>query len=78
VHEGAGYYEFLQQDKLIALHPRTERHSVVMEPGHYAGLLRNRLGGRARAAATTLPSALWRVRRGDGARPQTLRSGQPE
>ena len=40
VHEGAGYYEFFQQDKLIARHLRAELYSVVMEPAHYAGLLR--------------------------------------
>jgi transposase len=49
VHEGPGYYEFFQQDKLIARHPRAERHSVVMEPAHYAGLLR--VGTRGRHSA---------------------------
>jgi hypothetical protein len=33
VHEGIGHYEFFYRDQLIA------RHSVVMEPAHYAGLL---------------------------------------
>lgn len=40
VHEGVGHYEFFHQDQLIARHPKAARHSVVMEPGHYAGLLR--------------------------------------
>jgi transposase len=40
VQESAAHYEIFHQEKLIARHPRAERHSVVMEPGHYAGLLR--------------------------------------
>ena len=49
VHESLGHYEFFHQDKLIARHPKAARHSVVMEPEHYAGLLR--VGGRAPLAA---------------------------
>jgi transposase len=40
VHEGVGHYEFFHQDQLIARHPKADRYSVVMEPAHYAGLLR--------------------------------------
>lgn len=40
VHEGIGHYEFFHHDQLIARHPKADRHSVVMEPAHYAGLLR--------------------------------------
>lgn len=40
VQESAAHYEIFHQERLIARHPRAERHSVVMEPGHYAGLLR--------------------------------------
>jgi transposase len=40
VHESAGHYEIFHQDQLIARHPKAARHSVVMEPAHYAGLLR--------------------------------------
>jgi hypothetical protein len=40
VHEGIGYYEFFHHQRLIARHQKAVRHSVVMEPAHYAGLLR--------------------------------------
>jgi hypothetical protein len=40
VHEGIGHYEFFHHDQLIARHQKAARHSVVMEPAHYAGLLR--------------------------------------
>ena len=40
VHEGIGHYEIFHQDRLIARHQKSARHSVVMEPAHYAGLLR--------------------------------------
>jgi hypothetical protein len=40
VHESLGHYEFFHNDKLIARHQKAARHSVVMEPAHYAGLLR--------------------------------------
>jgi len=44
VQESAEHFEFFHQDKLVARHSRAARHSVVMEPAHYAGLLR--VGGR--------------------------------
>jgi hypothetical protein len=40
VHESLGHYEFFHHDRLIACHQKAARHSVVMEPTHYAGLLR--------------------------------------
>jgi transposase len=40
VQESAEHYEFFHQEKLVARHPKAARHSVVMEPAHYAGLLR--------------------------------------
>jgi transposase len=40
VHEGLGHYEFFHHDRLIARHQKVARHSVVMDPTHYAGLLR--------------------------------------
>jgi hypothetical protein len=40
VHEDTGHYEFFHQDQLIACHQKAARHSVVIEPAHYAGLLR--------------------------------------
>lgn len=49
VQESAEHLEFFHQDKLVARHPKAARHSVVMEPGHYAGLLR--VGGRLPLAA---------------------------
>ena len=49
VHEGVGHYEFFHQDRLIARHQKAARHSVVMEPAHYAGLLRP--GGISRRRA---------------------------
>jgi len=49
VQESAAHFEFFHQDKLVARHPKAARHSVVMEPAHYAGLLR--LGGRLPQAA---------------------------
>ena len=40
VHECADHYEIYHQERLIARHRKVTRHSVVMEPAHYAGLLR--------------------------------------
>lgn len=40
VQESATDYEICYQDRLIARHPKAARHSVVMQPAHYAGLLR--------------------------------------
>jgi transposase len=40
VHESSGYYEIFHQERLVARHPKVPRHSVRMEPAHYAGLLR--------------------------------------
>jgi transposase len=40
VQESAEHYEFFHQEQLVARHPKAARHSVVMEPAHYAGLLR--------------------------------------
>jgi len=40
VHEDPGHFEFFHQGQLIARHQKAVRHSVVMEPAHYAGLLR--------------------------------------
>ena len=45
VHETAGHYEIYHQGAApIARHAKAGRHAVVMEPRHYAGLLRP--GGR--------------------------------
>jgi transposase len=49
VHEGLGHYEFFHHDHLIACHPKAARHSMVMDPAHYAGLLRT--GGKSAPAA---------------------------
>jgi hypothetical protein len=43
------HFEFFHQDQLVAHHPKAARHSVVMEPAHYAGLVR--IGGRQPPAA---------------------------
>lgn len=40
VQESAEHYEFFHQERLIARHPKRPRFSVVMDPEHYAGLLR--------------------------------------
>jgi transposase len=40
VHEDIAHYEFFHHQRLIARHPKAARYSVVMEPAHYAGLLR--------------------------------------
>ena len=40
VQENAEHYQFFHQEKLVARHPKAARHSVVMDPAHYAGLLR--------------------------------------
>jgi transposase len=40
VQESAEHYEFFHQDKLVARHQKAVRHSVMMDPAHYAGLLR--------------------------------------
>ena len=44
IRETTGGYEILHEDLVIARHVRVARHQVVMEPAHYAGLLRP--GGR--------------------------------
>jgi transposase len=49
VHESAGHYEIFHRAQLIARHPKAARYSVVMEPAHYAGLLR--AGGRPSLAS---------------------------
>jgi transposase len=45
VQESANHYEFFHEGKLLARHPKAARHSVSMDPAHYAGLLR--VGGEA-------------------------------
>lgn len=40
VEEGTSHYEIFHRARLIARHPKAARHSVVMDPVHYAGLLR--------------------------------------
>jgi len=40
VRETTTGYEILYQEAVIARHARAERHQVVMDPTHYAGLLR--------------------------------------
>jgi hypothetical protein len=49
VQENATHYEIFHQDRLIACHGKAARHSVVMEPAHYTGLLR--AGGNPSPAA---------------------------
>lgn len=40
VQESAEHFEFFHQDKLVARHLKAARHTVIMDPTHYAGLLR--------------------------------------
>jgi hypothetical protein len=40
VHETATHYEIFQGSACIARHAKAPRHAVVMERGHYEGLLR--------------------------------------
>ena len=40
VQESAEHYEFFHEGKLVARHQKAVRHSAMMEPAHYAGLLR--------------------------------------
>jgi hypothetical protein len=40
VSESATHYEMVYQGKVIAHHLKAQRHSVVMEPAHYHGLLK--------------------------------------
>jgi len=41
VHETADHYEIYHQGaEPIARHAKAGRHAMVMDPGHYAGLLR--------------------------------------
>lgn len=49
VQENAEHFEFFHQDKLVARHLKAARYSVVMDPTHYAGLLR--VGARVPLAA---------------------------
>lgn len=50
IRETTSGYEILHEDTVIARHPRAERHQVLMDPAHYAGLLRP-----GRPAALTPP-----------------------
>jgi Mu transposase-like protein len=40
VHEDIEHFELFHQERLVARHQKAARYSVVMEPAHYAGLLR--------------------------------------
>lgn len=40
VHETATQYELVVAERCVAQHAKAARHAVVMEPAHYAGLLR--------------------------------------
>jgi transposase len=40
VHETATQYELVVGETRVAQHAKADRHAVVMEPAHYAGLLR--------------------------------------
>lgn len=40
VHQSANHYEIFHRETFIYRHPKAPRHSVVMVPEHYAGLLR--------------------------------------
>lgn len=40
VHETASHYELFAGPERIAVHAKAPRHAVVMDPAHYAGLLR--------------------------------------
>lgn len=48
VHEQATGFTILRGDTVVATHARAPRHTVVMEPSRYAGLLRV---GRTRRSA---------------------------
>ncbi len=52
VHKSLGEYEFFHKERLIARHQKAARHSVVMEPAHYAGLLR---AGGSKSVGTPPP-----------------------
>jgi len=49
VQEGTSRYEIFHRARLIARHEKAARHSVVMDPVHYAGLLRT--GGKPSSGA---------------------------
>lgn len=49
VQESTSHYEIFHRARLVARHLKTARHSVVMDPAHYAGLLRT--GGKPSPAA---------------------------
>jgi hypothetical protein len=62
VQESTSHYEIFHRARLVARHQKAARHSVVMEPAHYAGLLR----------------ASRKLSQGDDTRPKALRDRQPE
>jgi hypothetical protein len=41
VHEGAADYQIFCDSRLIARHEKSARHSVVIDPEHYRGLIRS-------------------------------------
>ena len=49
VQENTTHYEIFHRARLIARHSKATRYSVMMDPAHYAGLLRT--GGKSTAAA---------------------------
>ena len=67
VRETATHYVIVAGDTCIAQHAKAGRHAVVMEPAHYAGLLRP---GR-RAARSTRRNGTRRIRRSAPSRSAT-------
>jgi transposase len=54
VHESATHFEIFHDASLIARHEKSRRHSVVMDPEHYRGLLR-----AGRNSSTQPPPPQW-------------------
>ena len=54
VHESATHFEIFHAASLIARHEKSRRHSVVMDPEHYRGLLR-----AGRNSSTQPPPPQW-------------------
>ena len=58
VHESAAAYEIFFAGVSIARHAKAPRHSMIMEPSHYRGLLRTERDGVASAPPKWDPAYL--------------------
>jgi hypothetical protein len=57
VQESAEHYEFFHEGKLVARHPKAARHTVVMEPAHYADCCMSVVKPHSRQLRASIPAS---------------------